>query len=106
MSGAAAGVFAQFFVSHPASALAVTGTPLLYSILIAIGATVFPSFFLNAALHRISAQANSAIGTISPIVTILLSAAILGERLTALGIIGALLVIGGIGWFTLSTRNG
>jgi drug/metabolite transporter (DMT)-like permease len=98
-------VFTQFVVTHPASALAVTGKPLLYSVLIAIGATVIPSFFLNAALHRISAQANSAIGTISPIVTIVLSAAILGERLTALGIAGALLVIGGIGWFTLSARS-
>jgi drug/metabolite transporter (DMT)-like permease len=105
MSGAAAGVFVQFFVSHPANALLVTGKPLAYSILIAIAATIIPSFFLNAALHRISAQANSAIGTISPIVTILLSAAVLGERLSTLGIVGALLVIGGIGWFTLSAHS-
>lgn len=104
MSAAAGGAFAQFFVHHSAGALAVSGRPLAYAVTIAIGATVIPSFFLNAALHRISAQANSAIGTISPIITILLSAAILGEPLTALGIIGALLVIGGIGWFTLSGR--
>ncbi len=104
MTGAALGAFVQFFVGHPADALLVTGTPLAYSVLIAIGATVIPSFFLNAALHRISAQANSAIGTISPVVTILLSAAILGEPLTAIGITGALLVIGGIGWFTLTNK--
>jgi drug/metabolite transporter (DMT)-like permease len=104
MSGAALGAFAQFFAGHPAGALLVDGKPLAYAIVIAIGATVIPSFFLNAALHRISAQANSAIGTISPVVTILLSAAILGEPLTAIGIIGALLVIGGIGWFTLTNQ--
>lgn len=106
MSAAAIGAFAQFFIGHPASALFVTGRPLAYAALIAIGATVIPSFFLNAALHRISAQANSAIGTISPIITILLSAAILGERLTALGMTGAVLVMAGIGWFTLSGRAG
>lgn len=105
MTGATAGVFAQFFIGHPANALMVTGEPLAYAILIAVAATVIPSFFLNAALHRITAQANGAIGTISPIVTILLSAAILGERLSLLGIAGAILVIGGIGWFTLSGRN-
>jgi drug/metabolite transporter (DMT)-like permease len=104
MSGAAMGVFAQFFAGHSAGALAVSGEPLVYAILIAVGATVIPSFFLNAALHRISAQANSAIGTISPIVTILLSAAILNERLSIPGIAGAILVIGGIGWFTVSDR--
>ena len=105
MTSAAIGAFVQFFAGHSANALLVQGRPLAYAILIAIAATVIPSFFLNAALHRISAQANGAIGTISPIVTILLSAAILGERLNALGIAGAVLVIGGIGWFTLSGRG-
>jgi len=105
MSGAAFGAFVQFFAGHHAAALGVHGTPLAYTILIAIGATVIPSFFLNAALHRISAQANSAIGTISPIVTILLSAAILGEPLSLPLVAGAMLVIGGIGWFTLSGRD-
>jgi drug/metabolite transporter (DMT)-like permease len=105
MSGAAFGAFAQFFAGHPAGALMVTGQPLAYAVLIAIGATVIPSFFLNAALHRISAQANSAIGTISPIVTILLSALILGEPLTLPGISGAIPVIAGIGWFTLAGQT-
>ena len=104
MGAAAIGAFAQFFVGHPASALFVTGQPLAYAVLIAIGATVIPSFFLNAALHRISAQANSAIGTISPIITIILSAIILHEPLTVLGMCGALLVMAGIGWFTLAGR--
>ncbi len=105
MSGAAFGAFVQFFAGHSAGVLEVTGKPLAYAVLIAIGATVIPSFFLNAALHRISAQANSAIGTISPIVTILLSALILGEPLTLLGVAGALLVIAGIGWFTVSGQS-
>jgi drug/metabolite transporter (DMT)-like permease len=56
---------------------------------------------MNAALHRISAQANATIGILSPVSTILLAALILGERLTMLGVIGTLLVIGGVGWFSL-----
>jgi drug/metabolite transporter (DMT)-like permease len=74
---------------------------LFYSVLVAIGATVLPTFFMNAALHRISAQANATIGILSPVSTILLAALILGERLTMLGVIGTLLVIGGVGWFSL-----
>jgi drug/metabolite transporter (DMT)-like permease len=105
MTGAGFGAFAQFFAGHPANALMVSGRPLAYAVLIAIGATVIPSFFLNAALYRISAQANGAIGTISPIATILLSALILGEPLTLTGVAGALLVIAGIGWFTFAGRR-
>jgi drug/metabolite transporter (DMT)-like permease len=68
-------------------------------------ATVLPSFFLSAALHRISAQANGAIGTLSPLATIVLAALVLGERMTALGLFGTALVLAGVGWFTLSDRR-
>ena len=101
MTGASLAAFVQFFAGHRIGDLAVTGPLLFYSVLVAIGATVLPSFFMNAALHRISAQANSTIGILSPVSTILLAALILGERLTPLGIAGTLLVIGGVGWFTL-----
>ena len=57
------------------------------SVFLAIGATVLPSFFLNAALHRISAQANAAIGTVSPVVTIVLATVFLGETLSPAGIL-------------------
>jgi drug/metabolite transporter (DMT)-like permease len=35
-----------------------------------------------------------------------LAVAILGEPLTATGVIGALLVLAGVAWFTLSDRRG
>ena len=66
MSGAAAGAFGQFFLTHPASDLLVSQRVVLLGIYLAIGATVLPSFFINAALHRISAQANATISTLSP----------------------------------------
>ena len=43
---------------------------------------------MNAALHRISAQANAVIGTLSPIATIVLATAILGERMTGIEWLG------------------
>ena len=105
MGGAGVGAFLQFFATHPASALAVAAPVWGYGFLLAIFATVLPSFFLSAALHRISAQANGAIGTVSPIATIVMAAVVLGERMTALGLFGTALVLAGVGWFTLSERR-
>ena len=104
MSGAAVGAFAQFFLTHPISDLIVTPTLYAYALFIAIGATVLPSFFLNAALHRISAQANATIGTLSPVMTIILAVIILGEHLTLVDLIGTALVLAGVGWFTLADQ--
>jgi drug/metabolite transporter (DMT)-like permease len=105
MTGASCAAFIQFFAGHGGSELLVTGPLLFYSVLVAIGATVLPSFFMNAALHRISAQANATIGVLSPVSTIILAALILGERMTTMGVIGTLLVIGGVGWYTLADRR-
>ena len=106
MSGAAVGAFVTFSVSHPAADLMVGPRVFWLSVYLAIGATVLPSFFLNAALHRIAAQVNAAIGTVSPVVTIVLAAIFLGERLSPAGILGAALVLAGVGWFTLADRFG
>lgn len=104
MSGAAVGAFVQFFLTHPAADLIVSPTLYAYALFIAIGATVLPSFFLNAALHRISAQANATIGTLSPVMTIILAVLILGEHLTLVDMAGTALVLAGVGWFTLADQ--
>lgn len=105
MSAAAAVVIAQFLLTHPVAALAVSPNAFACSLFLAIGATVIPSFLMNAALHRISAQANAVIGTLSPIATIALAAAILGEVMTGTEWIGAMLIMAGVGWFTLMERK-
>src|SRR5207253_246551 len=65
MTGAAIAAFIEFFLSgHSPGQLVVTGPLLFYSILVAVGATVLPTFFMSAALHRISAQANATIGVL------------------------------------------
>jgi drug/metabolite transporter (DMT)-like permease len=104
MSGAAIGALVQFFLTHSVADLAVGQRVLVLSLMIAVGATVLPSFFLNAALHRISAQANATIGTLSPVMTIALAVVILGEPLTLVDVIGTVLVLAGVGWFTLADQ--
>ena len=102
MSGAAAATVIQFVLTQPLASILVGPKLLAYGAFLAIGATILPSFLLNAALHRISAQANGAIGTLSPIITILLAVVLLGERVTVLDAAGAALVLAGVGWFTLA----
>ncbi|MGE0022907.1 MAG: DMT family transporter [Hyphomicrobium sp.] len=66
----------------------------------AIVATVLPTFLLSAGLARVSAQAVSMMGTVSPVVTIALAIAILGEPFTVADAVGSALVLAGVGLFT------
>ena len=105
MTGSGLAAFAQFFATQDAAELLVSGPLLGYCILLAIAATVLPSFFMNAALHRISAHANAVIGILGPVSTMLLAVVILGEPLTIIGVFGSALVLAGVGWFTLAERG-
>ncbi|MDB5296960.1 MAG: protein of unknown function transrane [Phycisphaerales bacterium] len=104
MAAASGAALGQFLLTQRPAALWGGPTLLGYGLLLAVGATVLPALMLNAALHRISAQANSAIGTISPVVTIALAALVLDEPLGPAGVAGAVLVIAGVAWFTLADR--
>ena len=106
MGAAAVPALLQFLLLEPISTLLVSPTMLGYGLALAIGATVLPSFLLNAALHRISAQANATIGTLSPVVTILLAVALLGEEVSWIDAAGTVLVIAGVGLFTLFDQRG
>lgn len=105
MSFAAAAALLQFALVEPWAKLLVAPKLLAYGVLLAIGATVLPSFLLSASLGRISAQANATIGTLSPVVTVLLAVMILGEELTGIDVAGTALVIAGVGWFTFADRK-
>lgn len=92
----------QFALVRPLDALIVSPHMFTLALMIAIGATVLPTFLMNAALKRISAQANSMISTVSPVATMALAFLFLGEAASLTELVGACLVVGGIGWFTLS----
>ena len=105
MSGAAAVAIGQYLLTQPLTEFAPSEKLLFYGVLLAIGATVLPSFLLNTALGRISAQANATIGTLSPIATIVLAVNVLGEHFGLTEAAGAALVLAGVGWFTLGERR-
>jgi drug/metabolite transporter (DMT)-like permease len=78
--------------------------PLLAWLLIlalVIFATVLPSFIMSAGTARIGAQGTAIVSSVSPIATIALSVAVLGEPFGIPEIVGTALVIGGVAFFTL-----
>jgi drug/metabolite transporter (DMT)-like permease len=65
-------------------------------LMMAIFSTLIPSFLVSLAIKKLGASNFSIIGSIGPISTILLAYLFLGERLTYLQVLGALIVILGI----------
>ena len=66
----------------------------------ALFATVLPTFLISAGLARSSPQSVAMISTVSPIVTIALAVAILGEAFTLADALGSSLVLAGVGLYT------
>ncbi|WP_237154261.1 DMT family transporter [Oryzibacter oryziterrae] len=105
MTGAAIAVAIHYGLTHDFVAPSVSPELFHIALLLAIGATVLPSYLMSFALARISAQANSTIGTLSPVVTLLLAVALLGEPLRLVDAVGTTLVIGGVALFTFVERR-
>ncbi|MCX5514444.1 EamA family transporter [Kaistia algarum] len=105
MISAGVAVVIQFALTHPLSAMMVSPRIFAIGCFLAIGATVLPSFFMNAALQRIPASSNATIGMLSPVGTIFLAMIVLGEWLSPIEWLGTVLVIAGIAWFTISDRR-
>lgn len=74
-----------------------------YGLLLAIVATVIPSFMISMGLKRIGANNVAIVSSIGPVSTIIQAHFILGERISLSQVVGTLLVIAGvllIGWKT------
>lgn len=74
-----------------------------YGLLLAIVATVIPSFMISMGLKRIGANNVAIVSSIGPVSTIVQAHFVLGERISALQLFGTALVIAGvllIGWKT------
>jgi len=68
----------------------------LYAILLALFATVIPSFLIVEGIKIIGANNSSIIGTIGPVSTIILATLLLGEHLNATQLFGSAVVILGV----------
>lgn len=73
--------------------------------LIAIFATVIPSFLVSKSIKMISSSNFAVIAAIGPISTIILAAVFLDERLTGLQLLGAFAVIIGISFVSLKHKK-
>lgn len=101
MLSATAGIFINFLLAGKIETLN-SGTGLWwYGLLLAIVATVIPSFLISNGMKRIGSNNVAIISSIGPVSTILQAHFILGERMFLEQIIGTFLVIAGvllIGW--------
>ena len=95
---------AQFLLLRPLSALDLP--PQVYGLAAAMGVlcTVLPVFMTSEALRRIGANHVAIIGAAGPVTTIFLGWLGLEEHMTALQIVGAVLVLGGVMLVTIRPR--
>jgi drug/metabolite transporter (DMT)-like permease len=101
MSGACVAVLAHYATqASPAELLELSGRIVALGAILAIFATVVPSFMLNAALDRVGPQAVAVVGTLSPTATIVMAIAFLGEPFGWADALGTTLVMAGVGLFT------
>jgi drug/metabolite transporter (DMT)-like permease len=95
----------HFLLTRPLAALAVPLRIHALSLAMAVFSTVAPTWMIAEAIRRIGANTSSLIGSLGPVFTIGLGAAILGERITALQLAGAALVLTGVVVVTLRPRQ-
>lgn len=86
----------QFLATHRMAALDLPLPVYGWSLLMAIVATVLPALFMSEGLRRVGANHAALVGSIGPVVTPLLGWAILDERVGALQVAGAALVLTGV----------
>lgn len=101
MLAATFGVFLHFIIAGNHQSLKIAGGMWQYGLLLAVVATVIPTFMLSAGLSEIGSNNAAIVSAIGPVSTILQAHWILGERINAGQIIGTILVIAGVlltGW--------
>lgn len=100
-----AGVFTHYALRGNYHALEASIDLWWYGVLLALVATVIPTFMLSAALKKIGANRVAIISSIGPVSTILQAHYFLGEEIFALQIAGTLLVLAGVLLPVLKTKK-
>ncbi|MBK8015441.1 MAG: EamA family transporter [Betaproteobacteria bacterium] len=103
LAATAAGI-TQFALTHGVDALRLPLPVYGLAAIMAIFSTVLPAILMSEGLRRVGANQAALIGTIGPVVTMLLSAVFLGERMGPAQIAGSLLVLAGV--LLVSLRRG
>ena len=102
MTSAGIAAVLGFALSHPLADLLAPSRPAwLLIAALALFATIVPAFLMSAGTARIGAQGTAIVSTLSPVVTIGVAVAVLGEPFGWPEAIGTACVLGGVGLFTL-----
>jgi len=96
MSSSMLFILIQFFATHEMADLNVSARVWFLCVLLAIFSTLIPSFFTSEAINRIGATRTSIMGSVGPVVTIVLAVNLLDEEFGLPQIAGLLLVLIGV----------
>lgn len=72
---------------------APTPTTWVLLLLLATTSTVFPIFFLNAGIQKVGAARAAILGTVEPILTVILATLLLGERMQPIQLVGGAFIL-------------
>ena len=98
-------VILHYAVIYDFSDLVLTPDILWLCFLLAVFSTVIPSFMVSEAIARIGPAQTGVIGTLGPIVTIILAVSLLNEPFTLFHLAGFGLVILGVGLLTYHKKS-
>ena len=105
MSIACIGTLAHYVISNPTPILTITMLPadiIWYGVALGIGVTVIPTILIAQSIARLGAAQTAMIGSLGPILTIILATLFLGESMNYIQWIGCSLNIAGVLMITLS----
>lgn len=91
-------VFAHFALTQPLQALLQPAPVYGLAFAMAVFSTVIPTLLIAEGIRRVGAGTGAIVSAIGPALTIVLSATVLGEAVTALQLAGMALVVGGVLW--------
>ncbi len=102
MTVASAGVLLHFFINGNFTVIESGSTKFwLYGLLLAVVATVIPTFLISVGLKKMGSNNVAIISSVGPVSTIIQAHFILGEQIFMAQVVGTILVIAGvvmIGW--------
>jgi drug/metabolite transporter (DMT)-like permease len=101
MSVACALTFVQFALTHSMRALVLPAPVYWHGFVMATVSTVLPAWLMSEGLRRIGANQAALVGSIGPVVTIVLGYLFLNEPMSALQVFGAALVLAGVTLVTM-----
>ena len=100
-----AGVFIHYAIGGEHQVLQSGMDLWWYGVLLAVVATVIPTYLLSAAMKKIGSNNVAIISSVGPVSTIIQAHYILGEEIFTLQVIGTILVLAGVLLLVLKTKK-